>query len=125
MVLLATLAQTMQSSIPFYIMLAVYLLYGIFYLCYHEFILPIMGRILYCMGEMLMLCMCVFYVFSYSLVVNYNLDLFFISFVLLMDLCEFIGICHHLAKNGKNYPLPEKSIDSEQNEKKLDSRIEL
>ena len=106
MVLLGTLAQTLQNSIPFYLMLGVYLIYGIFYMCNYEFILPIMGRILYFMGEMLMLCVCAFYIFSYSLLMDYNLDLFFTSFVLLMDLCEFIGICHHLAKNDRNYPLP-------------------
>ena len=90
----------MNSKVPFYFAYAIYVLYIIIYGWKNKFVFPIMGRVVFVLGELCAICISFFFLFQKSLLTDYHLDYFFISLILIMDLCYIIGEIVYYVKYG-------------------------
>ena len=90
----------MDTKIPFYFGYGIYVLYMVAYGWKNKFAFPIVGRIIFVLGELCAVCITFFFLFQKSLLTNYHLDFFFISGILILDLCYFIAETIYFVKGG-------------------------
>lgn len=94
----------LSHNAPYYVCYAVFVLYGIMYFILNKFMFRVVGRVLFVVGEILMICLFSFFVFD----VLVSTDLFFISAVMLIDLIRYIVQVVVYAKYG--YPTDDERI---------------
>ena len=95
--------KTQNNYTFYYIVYGIMAIYMLIYSCKNKFTFNVMERLLFWLGEALMISVFSFFLFRVEWLHNYYFDLFFISGVLLMD-----GVCYvvkivYLCKN--NLPL--------------------
>lgn len=103
--MLVGIGKGISSQMPYYFIYGIYTLYIVFYLWKNTYVFPIAGRILFFIGEIFPICVSFFFLFNTSLLTTLNLDFFFISAMLLIDVGELIAIFYRFAKWG----LPEEN----------------
>ena len=93
---LVVCADLMQSTTPYYFIYGVYVLYA----WKNKFVFPVGGRIIFILGELCAMTVSFFFIFQKALMVDYYLDLFFISGILLLDVCYYKAMTVYLIKYG-------------------------
>ena len=97
---LVVCADLMQSTAPYYFIYGIYVLYAVIYAWKNKFVFPVGGRIIFILGELCAMTVSFFFIFQKALMVDYYLDLFFISGILLLDVCYYIAMTVYLIKYG-------------------------
>ena len=97
---LVVCAQLLSSTAPYYFIYGIYVLYTIIYAWKNKFVFPVGGRIVFVLGELCAMTISFFFIFQISLMKDYYLDLFFISGILLLDICYYIAMTVYLVKYG-------------------------
>ena len=97
---LVAFSLSLNTKVPFYFGYAIYVLYIIIYGWKNKFLFPIVGRVIFVLGELCAICISFFFLFQKSLLTDYYLDFFFISGILLLDLCYFIAETIYYVKYG-------------------------
>ena len=97
---LVVTAQTMVSTAPYYFIYGIYVFYTIIYAWKSRFIYPIFGRIVFITGEICAMCISFFFIFELKMMQDYYLDLFFISFILLVDVIYYIAVLIYYYRYG-------------------------
>ena len=97
-----------QSLAPLYVVPAIFLVYGIIHLIGEDFEFKIMGRISYVIGECLIMALYCLFVWGFdattgeSYIIKYDLDLFIIAAIILIDMVYYIARIIRAIKNRKN-----------------------
>ena len=93
-------AQTFTSNVPYYFIYAVYLAFVVIYAWKNTFHFPVVGRVVFILGEIFAVVISFFFIFEISLLSDYHLDFFFISAILLIDLIYYIAQTVSYVRHG-------------------------
>lgn len=81
----------LQTLIPYYIVYGVYAFYAILFAIKHPFHFRIVGRIIFVLGEAMMVAVFSFFLFKQDFLTNYSLDFILVGALLLIDLVYYIA----------------------------------
>lgn len=91
---------TLQTLIPYYIVYGVYAFYAILFAIKHPFHFRIVGRIIFVLGEAMMVAVFSFFLFKQDFLTNYSLDFILVGALLLIDLVYYIAQLISYYQNG-------------------------
>lgn len=97
---LMAIGVALQTLIPYYIVYGVYAFYAILFTIKHPFHFGIVGRIVFALGEALMVAVFSFFLFKQDFLSSYSLDLIFVAALLLIDLVYYIAELISYYRNG-------------------------
>ena len=111
-----------DSTAPYFFISALIIGYAIFYGYFYNFKYPVIGRVLYGIGEVAMFWLVSLYLSGSQLLEKYYLDLFVLGVILLIDLVYTIMEIVHWVKNrnGGAEIVPEDSNGRKKNRYDLD-----
>ena len=92
--------KSLSNNICYYIIFGVYAVYGILYAIKHNFSFRIIGRIVFVLGECMMVAVFAFFLFKPDLLTNYSLDFLCIGALFLMDVAHHIAEGVHFYRSG-------------------------
>lgn len=107
---LVGVAVALSSRLPFYFIYGVEVLYTVLFAWKNSFVFKAAGRVVFIIGEIILLVLFSFFLFKAQIIVNYNLDLFGVSLMFLMDLVYYTVEIVYIQKHG---------IPAESNEAKV------
>lgn len=96
------IGSVLQTLIPFYIVYGVYAFYAILFTIKHPFHFRIVGRILFVLGEAMMVAVFSFFLFKQDFLTSYSLDFILVAALLLIDLVYHIAELIDYYRNGVN-----------------------
>lgn len=76
----------LQNNIPYYFIYAAYGIYAVVFAVKNNFLFKVVGRVIFFIGEVLMIAMFSLFLFKKDLIVEYNLDFILTAVLFLMDL---------------------------------------
>ena len=97
---LIAIGEALTNSIPYYFVYGIIVIYAIIYSIKHNFVYKVVGRVFFVLGECCTICIFSFFLFQKSYLMDFHLDLFLVSLILLLDLIILIAEIVHYCKHG-------------------------
>lgn len=76
----------LQNQIPYYFIYGVYIVYAVLFGVKNNFLFKVVGRIVFVVGEVIMIGIFSLFLFKKDYVVDYNLDFILTAVLFVMDL---------------------------------------